>query len=185
MEPFLGQIQPFGFNFAPRGWASCEGQLLQISINTALFSLLGTQFGGNGQTTFGLPDLRGRTMLGQGSGPGLSPVIVGEQAGAESVTLLTSNLPAHTHPATATTTICAENAVGDKANPAGQLLAGLPNLYKVPDANPHNNLALSPEAAKTTVTVGAAGGSQPTDIRNPYLGLMICIALEGIYPPRN
>src|SRR5687767_9318635 len=101
MEPFLGQIQAFGFNFAPRGWAQCQGQLLAINTNTALFSLLGTTYGGNGQTTFALPDFRGRTMVGQGQGPGLSAYTIGQVGGTESVTLTSNNLPAHTHIATA------------------------------------------------------------------------------------
>jgi microcystin-dependent protein len=181
--PFLGQIQAFGFNFAPRGWATCEGQILSISQNTALFSLLGTQFGGNGQTNFALPDLRGRGMVGVGQGPGLPAVQIGEQGGSVSITLTTAALPSHTHVATATSTLFAESLYGDKANPQGRMIAGLDNLYKTPD--PKANLPLYSEAVITTVTNAPAGGSSPVDIRTPYLGVSICIALEGIFPSRN
>ena len=183
MEPFLGQIQAFGFNFAPRGWAMCQGQLLSIAQNTALFSLLGTQFGGNGQTTFGLPDLRGRCLVGMGQGPGLSPVDIGQVGGSESVTLTTAQMPQHTHTATATSTLSAEGVPGDSANPQGRMLGGIPNLYKTPD--PAQNKALSDQALTTAVTNAPAGGSSPVDLRNPYLGINICIALEGIFPSRN
>jgi microcystin-dependent protein len=182
-EPFLGQIQAFGFNFAPRGWAMCQGQILSIAQNTALFSLLGTTYGGNGQTTFALPDLRGRSMIGIGQGPGLSPITLGEQSGTENVTLTTNNLPAHIHSATATSTLEAEGLPGTAANPQGKMLAGIPNGYINPDAT--QNKALSSEAVTTNVTVGPTGGSQPFGIRDPYLGLNICIALQGIFPPRN
>ena len=97
-EPFLGEIRMVGFNFAPQGWAFCQGQIMSIAQNTALFSLLGTMYGGNGQTTFGLPDLQGRSPVGIGQGPGLSPIVQGEMAGTENVTLLASNMPMHTHP---------------------------------------------------------------------------------------
>jgi len=182
-SPFLGQIQAFGFNFAPRGWATCQGQILPIAQNTAMFSLLGTQFGGNGQTTFGLPDLRGRCLVGMGQGPGLSPVDIGQVGGSESVTLTTAQMPQHTHTATATSTLSAEGVPGDSANPQGRMLCGLPNLYKVPD--PTANLPLSSQAVTTAVTNAPAGGSSPVDLRNPYLGINICIALEGIFPSRN
>src|SRR4029453_7998397 len=98
-EPFLGQIQAFGFNFAPRGWATCDGQILPIAQNTALFSLLGTTYGGNGVNTFGLPDLRGRVAVHQGNGPGLSPYVIGEVTGTESVTLILTQMAAHNHAA--------------------------------------------------------------------------------------
>ncbi|MCB0630228.1 MAG: phage tail protein, partial [Lewinella sp.] len=103
MEPFLGQIQPFGFNFPPRGWAFCDGQLLAISSNTALFSLLGTMYGGDGRTTFALPDLRGRSIVHIGTGPGLSHITQGEKGGRENVTLTTANMPSHNHAVRATT----------------------------------------------------------------------------------
>lgn len=182
-EPFLGEIKPFGFSFAPRGYAMCNGQLLAISTNTALFSLLGTTYGGNGTTTFGLPDLRGRTMVHFGTGNGLTPVVLGEVSGTENVTLTINQLPAHIHAATATSTLSAEGLAGSSANPAGKLLGGLPNLYITPD--PTQNKPLAPESIATTVTIAPTGNSQPFNIRNPYLGLNLCIALEGIFPSRN
>ena len=178
-EPFIGQIQPFGFNFAPRNWAMCQGQILSIAQNTALFSLLGTTYGGNGQTTFALPDLRGRTMVGIGQGPGLSNINWGEQGGTEQTTLITNNLPSHTH--TATSTLFAEGLPGTATNPAGKLLAGIQNGYINPD--PTANKALSDESI--TTVIGNTGGSVPFSNRSPYLGLTICIATEGIFPSRN
>lgn len=185
-EPYIGQIQPFPYNFAPRGWADCAGQIMSIAQNTALFSLLGTTYGGNGQTTFGLPDFRSRAMVGggMGNGPGLTPISLGELGGSESVTLTAAQLPVHTHTATATSTLYAEGGAGSSANPANKLLAGLASLYIAPDPNVPNK-AMAPEAVTTTVTNAAAGGSQPFDNRQPYLGIRICIALEGIFPSRN
>lgn len=182
-EPFLGEIKPFGFNFAPRGYTMCNGQILAISTNTALFSLLGTAYGGDGQTTFGLPDLRGRTMVHQGQGNGLSSISLGEAGGSENVTLTNSNLPTHTHTATATSTLNAEGIAGNSQNPQGKLLGGLPNLYITPD--PAQNKPLAPESIDTAVTVAPTGNSQPFGNRSPYLGLTLCIALEGIFPSRN
>ena len=182
-SPFLGQIQAFGFNFAPVGWATCQGQLLSIAQNTALFSLLGTQFGGNGQTTFGLPDLQGRTMVGAGQGAGLSPVEIGQQGGSESVTLTAAQMPTHTHVATATSTLFAEGVPGNSANAQGKMFGGLTNLYVTPD--PAQNKALSAEAVTTAVTNAPAGGSSPVGIHNPYLGVNMCIALQGIFPSRS
>src|SRR5499426_4244130 len=108
-EPFLGQIQPFGFNFAPTGWATCDGQILSIAQHTALFSLLGTTYGGNGQTTFRLPDLRGRVPVHQGQGPGLSPYTLGEVTGTENVTLITTQIPAHNHIAQSAVNVAASS----------------------------------------------------------------------------
>src|SRR5262249_35339115 len=161
-----GTIQAFGFNFAPRGWAQCQGQLLAISQNTALFSLLGTTYGGNGQTTFGLPDLRGRSAIGMGQGPGLSNIDIGQVGGTENATLTVSNLAAHTHTATATSVLNGSTDTGDKANPQGRMLAALPNLYKTP---PGAEVAMYADCVKTTATVAPAGNSQPFGIRSPYL----------------
>src|SRR5688572_4385704 len=191
MEPFLGQIQAFGFNFAPRGWAQCQGQLLAISANTALFSLLGTTYGGNGQTTFALPDLRGRTMVGQGQGPGLSPYVIGEQGGTENVTLTVNNLAAHTHvavaqphthTASATATLYAERIAGTQTNPSGNMMAGSANMYIPPDAQ--QNVAMASDAitasvtnADTTVNVtnGITGNNAPLSILSPFLCVSVCI----------
>lgn len=201
MEPFVGQIQAFGFNFPPRGWAQCAGQLLPINTNTALFSLLGTMYGGNGQTTFGLPDFRGRTMVGQGQGPGLSTYTIGEQGGTENVTLTVANLAAHTHvavaqphthAASATATLHAERIAGTQTNPTGNMMAGSVNMYIPPD--PQQNVAMASDAitasvtnAETVVTVtnSITGSSQPVSILSPFLCVNVCIALEGIFPPRN
>lgn len=182
-NPFLGQIQPFGFTFAPRGWALCQGQLLSIAQNTALFSLLGTMYGGNGQTTFGLPDLRGRSLVGMGQGPGLTNIVQGEMAGTETVTLISNNMPAHTHAATATSTLYAEGLPGTSTNPTGKMLGGIQNGYIAQD--PAQDKALDPAAVQTTVTVQPAGGNQPFGIRDPYLGINYSIALQGIFPSRN
>jgi microcystin-dependent protein len=182
-EPFIGEVKIFGFNFAPRGYATCQGQILSIAQNTALFSLLGTTYGGNGQTTFALPDLQGRSPIGQGSGPGLSPISMGEVGGVENVTLILSNLPPHNHPATATSALFAEGLPGDSANPTGRMLASIPSGYLTPDVNP--NKQLSTEAVTTSVTVGIAGSGLPVPIRNPFLGINYSIALQGIFPSRN
>jgi len=166
MEPFIGQIQAFGFNFAPRGWAMCEGQLLPISQNTALFSLLGTTFGGDGRTTFALPDLRGRSIVGMGNGPGLSNISWGERGGAENHTLTVGQMPSHTH------NIGVNSAAGEEASPVGAHIAGITDGFA---ENSNGNLA-----APTN-----AGGSQSFGIRSPYLGINVCIALQGIFPSRS
>lgn len=172
MEAFVGQIQAFGFNFAPRGWASCNGQLISISQNTALFSLLGTMYGGDGTTTLALPDLRGRSIVGIGQGPGLSDIRQGERAGVESVTLLVSNLPAHNH----SVTIGVSTATGEESNPQNKVLASHPDAY---------NTVATPNASLNSGSTSSVGSSSPFGIRNPYLGINICIAMQGIYPSRN
>jgi microcystin-dependent protein len=182
-SPFLGQIQSFGFNFAPYGWALCQGQIQAISSNAALFSLLGTAFGGNGTSTFGLPDLQGRSMVGTGQGVGLSDITWGEVGGTENVSILVSNMAAHTHTATATSTLYGESVAGAHADPTGNLLAQLPAAYAAVGAG--TNVAFDSTAVASSVTVGNAGGSVPVAIRNPYLGITMCIALQGIFPTRN
>ncbi|CAA0096567.1 Uncharacterised protein [BD1-7 clade bacterium] len=175
-DPFLGEIQPFGFNFNPRGWALCQGQLLPISQNTALFSLLGTTYGGDGRTTFGLPDLRGRSMVGVGSGPGLDTIAWGERGGANEITLTVAQLPAHSHIAT----LHAETKAGDANNPQNKLLAiTSTNIYTTPD--PASNKTMHPES----IVVNNAGAGLPFSIDSPYLGVYIGIALLGIYPSRS
>jgi microcystin-dependent protein len=174
--PILGCIFMFAGNFAPRGYAFCAGQLLPISQNTALFSLLGTTYGGNGQTTFALPDLRGRSPIGSGQGPGLSNISLGEQAGTENVTLLSTNMPIHNHAlqasnASATGGTPSGNSLGDTGGTQG----GGSNTYVT--AAP--NVQLNPQS------IGAAGGSQPFASRNPYLGINYIIATQGIFPSRN
>lgn len=170
-EPFLGEIRLFPYNFAPRGWAFCSGQLLSIAQSTALFSLLGTTYGGNGQTTFGLPDLRGRSALSSGTGPGLQTYDLGEVAGVETVTLITTQMPQHNH------SVLASSTDSSAKNPSGNIPGGTASpVYAA--ANTANNV-MAPNM------IGIAGGSQPHENRSPYLVLNYCIALEGIYPSRN
>jgi microcystin-dependent protein len=173
--PFLAQIMMFGGNFAINGWAFCSGQLVSIQQNTALFALLGTTYGGNGQTTFGLPDLRGRVPIGPGQGPGLSPRNLGESSGSESVTLLTTQIPAHNHTATATT-----NANSGPANDT------LPNGNFLAEGNNYNSVSNAQmNSSAVQVTVGPTGGSQPHPNMQPYTCITFLIALQGIFPSRN
>jgi microcystin-dependent protein len=169
-EPFLGEIRLFPYNFAPRGWAFCAGQILAISQNTALFSLLGTTYGGNGQTTFQLPDLRGRVPNSAGQGPGLSSYTLGEQGGAENITLIAQQMPAHNHAV----------AVNNSGSATGRPSGGYPGQTSGNAYAPNSDgSTFAPQA------VSNAGGSQPHENRPPYLTLNYCIALEGIYPSRN
>jgi len=173
MEPFIGQIQAFGFNFAPRGWAKCDGQLLSISGNEALFSLLGTTFGGDGRTTFQLPDLRGRSIVHPGQGPGLNNVRWGEKGGAETVTLSTANLPAHNHH-----TVMNLGGTAEEAG-AGHFLAASGAIFSE-DAAPNSTLNAG------AITSGNTGNGQSFNNRNPFLGINYCIALGSFYfPSRN
>lgn len=178
-EPFIGQITMFGGNFAPRGWAFCDGQLLSISSNSALFSILGTTFGGDGRTTFGLPGLRGRTAVHPGSGPGLSNVLLGQRSGAENHTLTTQQMPSHTH--TATATLRGQSAAGDREGPGGNSLA------KDSRDDGYSTVAPNVDMMSTSVLVevGNTGGNQSFSIRDPYLGINHIIALVGIFPSRN
>ena len=174
MEPFIGQLMLVGFNFAPQGWALCNGQLLSIAENSALFSLLGTTYGGNGTTTFALPDLRGRTALHFGQGPGLSNYVQGQASGSESVTLLVSNLPAHTH------SLAANSGAGVSSDPTGKVLAAFRD-----DENGSGPYASAANTMMSPQAIGPTGGSQPVSIMQPYLVLNWIIALEGIYPSRG
>jgi len=171
-EPFIGQICIYGFNFAPRGWAFCNGQILAISQNTALFSLLGTTYGGNGTTTFALPNLQSRVPLHFGQGPGLSQYSLGEVTGSESVTLIQNNLPPHNHNSTTPATGADANSV-DPA--AGAVLGTGTNIYRVAAAS----VQMSPTPTSLT------GGGQPASIIQPILAVNFCIALQGIFPSRN
>lgn len=186
-EPFIGEIRMVGFNFAPRGWALCDGRLLAISQNSALFSLLGTTYGGNGTTTFALPDLRGRSPVGMGTGPGLTPITQGQVSGAEHVSLTTAELPPH---APAVTVNVAIPAVAASTNVAaapsatsvlGPIAAGgrPGSLYSTDAAD----VTLKPFDA--TVTVAPVGSGSPVPLRNPFMGTNFVIALEGIFPSRN
>ena len=171
-DPFVAEIRIYPFNFAPRGWAFCNGQLLPISQNTALFSLLGTNYGGDGRSTFGLPNLQGRAVMHPGQGPGLSLRGLGETGGSDTVTLLQSQIPSHTH------ALVASNEIGEDRKAVGEAMArstGGP-LYGPVPATP---VALAPEAVVPT------GGSQPHNNLMPYLTLNFCIALQGVFPPRS
>ena len=166
MEGTIGEIRLFAGNFAPRAWAFCWGQLLSIAQNTALFSILGTTYGGNGQTTFALPDLRGRVPVSQGQGPGLSPYSLGEQGGVETVTLLQQQIPAHTHSQPTTN---------------GQQTTNRPN-NALPAQGGVSATESDGSAFHPTTSVG---GNQPHENRSPYLALNYIIALQGIFPSRN
>lgn len=170
-DPFIGEVKLFGGNFAPRGWALCDGQLLAIAQNTALFSILGTTYGGDGRTTFGLPDLRGRSPIGAGQGPGLSPRTIGESGGATTSTLSAAQMPAHTHALRA-----ADGAATLGAPGPGVALAATSGAKVYRSAT-----NLSPTAAPLTPT----GGGQPHNNRQPYLALNFIIALQGFFPSRN
>jgi microcystin-dependent protein len=170
-EPFLGQISIFGFNFPPKGWAFCNGQTLPIQQNQALFSILGTTYGGNGQTTFQLPNLQSRTLMGMGQGPGLSQYVLGQIGGVESHTLTLSELPIHTHllqtsSATATGTPVANSEFAAQAS--------VP-VYR----------SGTPTTALSSASIGLAGGSQPHTNLQPSLTVNFCIALTGTFPSRN
>jgi len=156
---------------------------MSISQNTALFSLVGTIYGGDGRTTFALPDLRGRTPISQGAGSGLSNVVMGEKGGTENVTLTVNQMPAHDHSATATSTLNATPQAGDQGNPAGNVLAR--DTGSSPYRSGTAAAAMDASSVSTSVTVGNNGGNQPVNVRNPYLGMQWCIALTGIYPSRN
>ena len=172
-DEYIGEIFLFGGNFAPRSTALCQGQLLSIAQNTALFSILGTTYGGNGQTTFGLPDLRGRVPVGFGQGPGLSNYSLGQMAGSEAVTLTVNQMPAHAH------AVGASSAAGTTPDPAG-------NVPAMPASSIPQYVA--PGAANTALAAtpaGLAGGNQPHSVLQPYLTLNFCIVLEGIFPPRD
>jgi microcystin-dependent protein len=207
-EPFIGEIRWVGFNFAPRGWATCDGQLLSISQNTALFSLLGTTYGGNGQTTFALPDMRGRAPVHPGQGPGLSLRDLGEVGGTETVTLTVSEMPLHSHALAAHThdipalpvEVRASSFAATKASPAGNVLATA-TIAQGGGATPITNV-YSTGIADVTLAAGAAvsapgttgGASGPTTTAGvgtphqnmpPFLGVNCIIALEGIFPSRQ
>lgn len=172
-DPFVAEIRIFPFNFAPRGWAWCDGQLLPLSQNTALFSLLGTTYGGNGKSNFALPDLQGRAPMHPGQGPGLSLYDLGETGGTETVTLLESEMPAHPHQ------FNASGAPADAQQPTGnspaRVIGALP--YATPTGAP-----LVPMAFEADVP---AGGDMPHNNMMPYLTLYFCIALQGVFPPRT
>lgn len=172
-DPFVAEIRLFPFNFPPRGWAFCDGQLLPISQNTALFSLLGTFYGGDGKSTFALPDLQGRVPVHQGQGPGLSERFIGEAGGSETVSLLASEMPAHTH------ALAASAAAAYARGPSQELVANQNG-----GVNSYAPAAASPPALLAASAIGVSGGGQPHNNLAPYLVVNYCIALQGIYPQR-
>lgn len=177
-DPFIGQLMTVGFNFCPRGWAAADGQLIAISSNTALFSLLGTTFGGDGRTTFGLPDLRGRIAKHYGNGPGLASVRWGQKGGRENVTLNILNMPSHNHSAVSTLSATDDDANSD--DPTGASLA------TTSTSNFSNSAPNTPMAnGSVTTAIGQSGGNQSFNIENPYLGVLHCISLFGIFPSRS
>jgi len=170
-DPYIGQIILVPYNFAPVGWARCDGQLLSIAQYSALFSLLGTQFGGDGQSTFALPDLRGRVPMGAGTGLGLTPTTVGEIKGTETNTLSVSQMPSHSH------TVNAVTSEGNQNTPTGNVLADTKLLDKE-YSNAVTNTTMN------TTMIGNAGGNQPVNNLQPSITLMYIIATQGIYPQR-
>lgn len=174
-DPFVAEIRMFGFNFAPTGWALCNGQILPISQNTALFSLLGTMYGGDGKSTFALPNLQGSAPIhaaGNQPGPGLSVYDIGQQGGAESVTLLESEMPAHPHQMRAATQDPADANIPGATSSFASSTGG--TLYQ-----DTANTNLAPQA------LAPAGGSLPHNNMQPYLCVNFCIALQGVFPPRG
>lgn len=169
-EPFLGEVRWFAGNFTPRGWASCDGQLLPISSNQALFSILGTTYGGDGRTTFGLPALRGRGMVHNGSGPGLTPRRLGEKSGRETETLTATQLPNHTH------TLRADSSGGDSVLPNDRVISKVGRLRVF--SNSHDGVM-------GASSIASAGGGQSHNNMQPNIALNCIIALQGIYPPRD
>jgi microcystin-dependent protein len=171
-DPFVAEIRIFPFNFAPNGWAWCDGQLMPISQNTALFALLGTTYGGNGHTNFALPDLQGRAPMHPGQGPGLSLYDLGQSGGSETVTLQTSEMPAHSH------TLQGQAVPGDSASPAD-------GTYARPiGATPYRAPAGANTAAMAPQALVPNGGDLPHNNMQPYLTCYFCIALQGIFPSR-
>jgi microcystin-dependent protein len=184
MEGTIAEIRLFAGNFAPRTWAFCAGQILSIAQNTALFSLLGTTYGGNGQTTFALPDFRGRVAVGTGQGPGLPNVVLGEVSGSPTMTLTTNNMPSHNHLATLNASTVRATAqtptagavLGRATDSAG---TAIPFIYS--PAGSATSVALG----STSVATGLTGGNQPFSIMQPYLGMNYIICLFGIFPSRS
>ena len=168
-ECFIGEVRLFAGNFAPRNWALCDGQLLPINQNQALFSILGTTYGGDGRTNFGLPDLRGRVPIHEGSGPGLTPRTLGQKGGAEAHVLTVQEMPAHTH------TLNARNQRGNANNPAGNVLARKRNFYSTQPQN----------AMLSDSAIGTTGGGEAHNNMPPFQALSYIICLQGLFPSRN
>jgi microcystin-dependent protein len=173
MDPFVAEIRIYPFNFAPKGWAFCDGQILPLSQNTALFSLLGTTYGGDGKSNFALPNMQGNAPMHPGQGPGLSDHFLGETGGSDTVTLLESEMPAHSH------NFGASVRDGTARSPGGQLVA------KGVGVNMYAPAASAPLVQFSTNVITPAGGGQPHNNMMPYLTLNFCIAMQGVFPPRG
>ena len=178
-EPLIGEIRAFGENFCPRSWGEANGALLAISSNTALFSILGTTYGGDGRTTFALPNLRGRFATHNGTGPGLPTQTLGQIAGATTTTLTTANLPSHNHLVSAT------NAQGNKFGPGTDLLADPNNDETSSDVRIYADGSLTPNQVMNAGMISNAGGAQPINVQAPFLAMKWCVALQGVFPSRN
>lgn len=176
LEPFIGEVMWVGFNFCPRGYAEADGQLLAISSNTALFSLLGTTYGGDGRTNFALPDLRGRSSVHVGLGPGLSQISDGEMGGRDFVSLAVNQLPSHTHAATLQGT----STSGNVDSPEGALHAS-----KSRSGVYNNTAVVNANMSPSSISIANTGSNQPIAIRSPFLAMRACVALTGIFPSRN
>ncbi|CAM2824391.1 phage tail protein [Flavobacterium frigoris] len=200
MEQVIGQIQAFAFNFPPRDWAFCDGQILAISTNTALFSLIGTTFGGNGTSTFALPDLRGRTIVHPGSGPGVNTIDYGEKGGSENTTLTIFNMPSHNHllvngtaagqvNVTTNTVVNTSNNGGSNESDSGNNSLGsgsaYPNTYSEPPIGTTDKIGGVTSSSTINGSTALAGSNIPFSNRSPYLGIYTSIALNGIFPSRN
>jgi len=172
-QPFVGEIRMFAGNFAPAGWMFCDGQLLPISENETLFNLIGTTYGGDGQSTFALPDLRGRLPLHMGQGPGLQNYILAENGGVETVTITTQQLPAHTHPAQ-----CSSGGGSNSSDPTG-------GIWAPSDVNQYSNAAQAVFLGTPAIVTTAAGGSQPHDNMIPFLCINYIISLFGVFPSQT
>jgi len=179
MDGTIGEIRLFAANFAPKYWGYCDGSLLAIRSNTALFAILGTTYGGDGKTTFGLPNLMGRSAVGAGQGPGLSYYNLGESAGANTVTLNMTNLPAHTHVATGSIVIPAFSEEGDSGSPSNNVLASKPSMYSSQGSDS------TTKPIPLSLQIGTAGGNTPLSINQPSIGINYIICMMGIFPQRS
>ena len=178
MDQFIGEIRAFPFNFAPKNWALCNGQLLAIASNTALFSIIGTYYGGDGKVTFGLPNLQGRVIVSPGQGPGLSEWVLGETQGSDNVTLLSAEIPVHSHQVIGMDNAGTETAPNGTSYLTRDVRGGTGTIQYMQTGG-------SPSAAMAPNTLLPSGGTLPHENRQPFLVLNYCIALQGEYPARN